>query len=701
MISHAQNAEDVVLARLLTSSTGFYVDVGAADPDVASVTRHFYDRGWSGVNIDPREDAVGRLRERRPRDVNLALAAGARAGSQTLFLVEDDRDLSTTSDDNVQSLRAEGRRLAPTSVEVRTLDSVLEELAPSSVDFVKIDVEGAEGDVLAGFDLSRWRPTVLVVEAVRPWSSERVDDDWYSAVEAQGYSEVLFDGLNLFFVTEQLKAEIGSVPPASVLDDYLPASVALLEEELTRLRSYIRSLEEDLGRHGTYLATVEDELQRHEVAAVELTEYARHLEGQLKQPDGEDGEVVEQSEPPRPVRVVVVSASAAARQSLVTGMAERTGVPAMAADHPGNVDFDELPGEFVLHLDWPPSQLLTRLLVEHRIDVVAVIESAVQDAASGVGRRGAEWATRPGTLTVPEDQLASDLSGSVDRLLEQLGVDEAVAAPPVRDEPDRLRGSQRGTKRRAPADPEASGTSSAAEATLRIAVVGTPRVGNTWIRRVLADALGLAEMPVHSPQDVDWSGLPHRVALQLHWSRTPELCELLDQHGVTVISPARHPLDVLLSVLVFANKESGTRNWLDGQGGDESSLVGRSATDQAFLDYATSPRAKALLAVTPEWWRAPETVRARYEDLTAGDPLAAYTDLIARAGLPVTDALEASVRANTPARLSELSGGVHVWRASAGAHQELLAPAVAHRLAVVHRDVFEELGYALPPGDGE
>ena len=72
MISYAQNFEDVMIARLFDDThRGFYVDVGAAHRDLLSVTRHFYDRGWSGVNVEPTFCFYPLLCDARPRDINL------------------------------------------------------------------------------------------------------------------------------------------------------------------------------------------------------------------------------------------------------------------------------------------------------------------------------------------------------------------------------------------------------------------------------------------------------------------------------------------------------------------------------------------------------------------------------------------------------------------------------------------------------
>src|ERR1041384_3211716 len=71
LVSYAQNFEDVLLHRIFGNlARGFYVDIGASDPMIGSVTKIFYDRGWSGINIEP-SSTFPRLAAARPRDVNL------------------------------------------------------------------------------------------------------------------------------------------------------------------------------------------------------------------------------------------------------------------------------------------------------------------------------------------------------------------------------------------------------------------------------------------------------------------------------------------------------------------------------------------------------------------------------------------------------------------------------------------------------
>src|SRR5690348_4811918 len=110
MISYAQNGEDVLLERLFGGQAdGFYVDVGANDPTELSLTRHFYDRGWRGVNVEPVPDAYARLCAERPRDVNLQVGLSDRAGAMTFYEVADQTVLSTFSSEQAALYRADGR----------------------------------------------------------------------------------------------------------------------------------------------------------------------------------------------------------------------------------------------------------------------------------------------------------------------------------------------------------------------------------------------------------------------------------------------------------------------------------------------------------------------------------------------------------------------------------------------------------------
>jgi FkbM family methyltransferase len=223
MVSYAQNAEDVVLRRAFPADHGFYVDVGACYPTQDSLTKHFYDKGWSGINIEPQRHLCQLLAAERPRDVNLELAVGTRAGRVPLTTYPGDDGLGTVSDEVIREHQRHGRPAATVQVDVVRLESVLAQHVRQPIDFLKIDVEGAEGDVLESFDLARWRPRALVIEATFPDTTRPTYAAWEHHLLAAGYVRTLFDGLNCFYAQtdDRRLVELLSVP-ANVFDQFVP-----------------------------------------------------------------------------------------------------------------------------------------------------------------------------------------------------------------------------------------------------------------------------------------------------------------------------------------------------------------------------------------------------------------------------------------------------------------------------------------------
>jgi len=204
-ISYAQNFEDIVLWRVLQHvESGTYVDVGAADPTEFSVTKAFYDRGWSGINVEPAPEFVEKLRAERSRDTTVAACAGAEEGTVTFHYVPG-TGLSTVSDDYLNTIADHQFEVVDLEVEVQRLDRILEAagLSGKDIHFLKVDVEGAEETVLRSIDLAVWRPWVLVVEATEPLSTSQTHESWDVLLTGSGYSFCLFDGLNRFYVADE------------------------------------------------------------------------------------------------------------------------------------------------------------------------------------------------------------------------------------------------------------------------------------------------------------------------------------------------------------------------------------------------------------------------------------------------------------------------------------------------------------------
>ncbi len=244
MISYAQNREDVLLARVFsTERPGFFIDVGAYDPTSCSITRHFYNHGWRGVNVEPAPEAAERIRAARPRDVTENVAVSNREGRLTFFEAEPQHaGLSTLDREQAEVHRRRGVALREYEVPVTTLAALCAKHCPPCIDFVCVDVEGHERQVLEGMDFARFRPTVMVVESTRPMGTEPTHGQWESILLDADYRYATFDGLNRYYVVGDRAEELCprlQVPP-NVFDDYVPyeysSRIESLEREVKALR---------------------------------------------------------------------------------------------------------------------------------------------------------------------------------------------------------------------------------------------------------------------------------------------------------------------------------------------------------------------------------------------------------------------------------------------------------------------------------
>ncbi len=202
-ISHAQNLEDIRLWKALADrEPGFWVDVGAADPDRWSVTRFFSERGWTGINVEPGPD-FDALVERRPRDVNVRAAVGVEAGTVAFTISWPIPSLSSL--DPVRAgARPEVERTERIEVPMVPLrDLLADHAAGRAIDFLKVDVEGAELAVLESNDWARFRPSVVLVEAIDSVTRLPNHDEWEPVLLDAGYEFVVFDGLNRFYVPRE------------------------------------------------------------------------------------------------------------------------------------------------------------------------------------------------------------------------------------------------------------------------------------------------------------------------------------------------------------------------------------------------------------------------------------------------------------------------------------------------------------------
>jgi FkbM family methyltransferase len=282
-VSYAQNGEDVLLFRVLSEvGRGFYIDVGAQGPTGDSVTRAFYERGWRGINIEPTETDFAALAEARPGDVNLNVAVADQAGERTFFEIPG-TGLATLDAGLAERHRGAGFAVNARTVPVRTLSDICDELRVTEVHFLKIDVEGAEKAVLQGFDLARYRPWVVLVEATEPNSTVPTHQDWEPLLTGRGYLFACFDGLNRYYVAGERRALLSAfAAPPNVFDRYVRHSEWQAVQSARRCRAEADRDGATLRRmHAQEMAGARREMAELRKWAESAEQYAKSLEKAL------------------------------------------------------------------------------------------------------------------------------------------------------------------------------------------------------------------------------------------------------------------------------------------------------------------------------------------------------------------------------------------------------------------------------------
>jgi FkbM family methyltransferase len=213
-LSYAGNLEDYHLDLVFAGQqTGTYVDVGGGHPVADNVSFWFYLKGWRGLVVEPQQSLADIYAGVRPRDHTVSCLAGRAEGEAEFHVVDKLHGFSTTVREHAAGAARFGASFATVRKPVRTLAALCAEADLEQIDFLKIDVEGAEADVIAGMDFRRWRPRVVVAEAVAPGSMAPAWDAWEPALIARGYKFVLFDRLNRFYVAAEEPELAARLPP--------------------------------------------------------------------------------------------------------------------------------------------------------------------------------------------------------------------------------------------------------------------------------------------------------------------------------------------------------------------------------------------------------------------------------------------------------------------------------------------------------
>lgn len=262
-VSYAQNFEDVILWRVLKDiRNGFYIDIGAQDPVIDSVSRSFYENGWRGIHAEATVHYSKLIKLNRPDEDVLQVAVGDGDGSMSFFEIAE-TGLSTGDIRTATAHRESGRAVQETNVEIVSLSRVLDRAGDREIHWLKIDVEGMEASVIRSWQPSDARPWVLVVEATEPNSQTPSHHDWEFMLLEYGYIFVYFDGLSRFYVHERQKHLIDKFGPGpNLFDEFVlrPSSGFVDQIHIAGLKSEIAALSYKLTAEHEIVVSLQNSL---------------------------------------------------------------------------------------------------------------------------------------------------------------------------------------------------------------------------------------------------------------------------------------------------------------------------------------------------------------------------------------------------------------------------------------------------------
>jgi len=238
------------------------------------------------------------------------------------------------------------------------------------------------------------------------------------------------------------------------------------------------------------------------------------------------------------------------------------------------------------------------------------------------------------------------------------------------------------------------------EPMLRLALLSTPRSGNTWTRALLGSLYELKQLPIHKPEELDWDNLPRRCVIQLHWYPNDPFPQMLEQHHVQPVVLARHPLDGLMSWLnyVYYIHQEG---YCPG-GGEclDCPIVGVSPRSEAFLEWTRTEYARCFLYHSPSWWIRPGVIQVRYEDLVEDteQALGVLTEALGETPrIPIREVVAANAIGRK--KPGQDVWHFHYWQGQPGLWKRLIPATEAREIARSIPEPFEMLGYPCDPDE--
>lgn len=210
--SYSQEGEDMILRRFFENKeVGFYIDVGAHHPKRFSNTYYFYKKGWNGINIDAMPKSMDLFEKMRPRDINIEAAINDQVCELTYY--EFNEPALNGFSEELSELRDNSENYYITSryiLKTISLNKVLKDNVDSDlleIDFLTIDVEGLDLNVIKSINLKKYRPKLILIEILSNSLFEILDNDITAYLQDYSYKFYAKTFNTVFFIDTDYSQE--------------------------------------------------------------------------------------------------------------------------------------------------------------------------------------------------------------------------------------------------------------------------------------------------------------------------------------------------------------------------------------------------------------------------------------------------------------------------------------------------------------
>lgn len=213
--SYSQEGEDMILRRLFEGQkTGFYVDVGAHHPMRFSNTYFFYKQGWRGINIDAMPGSMKLFNKFRPRDINIEKPISDKKEILTYYVFNEPA-LNGFSKEISESRNGKNNFFIKAKIEMETatLEEILDIYLPKNqdIDFLTIDVEGLDFEVLKSNNFDKYRPKVILIEILRSSLTDLENHEISKFLKRVNYSIYAKTVNTVFFINDEFYKKIQNI----------------------------------------------------------------------------------------------------------------------------------------------------------------------------------------------------------------------------------------------------------------------------------------------------------------------------------------------------------------------------------------------------------------------------------------------------------------------------------------------------------